>query len=230
MTSTEGAVTAVTDQFGNISSRLAIFAPRLVLALIVLVVGWLVALIVGNIIATVVQALGLDSLSRRIGLTRLLDSAGVEKSVSAILGQIVTWILVIVVFMAGAEVMGIQSVQDFLNRVLSYVPNVIGAAATLLVGLIVANFFSDVVRHVTQASGLDHVNALTALTRNAVIIFTIISVLDQLGIASDVMRALLYGAITMITLAGGISFGLGGQGSAKRALESLEGQFSSRKK
>lgn len=226
----DGAVSAVSTSFTDISSRLAVFGPRLVLALIVLVVGWLIALIIGNIAATVVQAVGFDSLSRRIGLTRLLDGAGIEKSISAIVGQIVTWILVVVVFMAAAEVLGIQSAQEFLNAVLGYVPNVIGAAATLLIGLVLANFLSDSVRHAAQAGGLDHAAALTVITRNAVIAFTVIAVLSQLGIAGDIMRALLYGFIAMITIAGGIAFGLGGQGTAKRALESLEGELQSKKR
>lgn len=230
MTYSEEAVTAVNTSFTDISTRLSVFAPRLVLALIVLVVGWLIALIIGNIVATVAQAIGFDTLARRIGLTRLLDSAGIEKSVSAIVGQLVTWILVLVVFMAAAEVMGIDSVQVFLNSVLAYVPQVIGGAAILLIGLILANFLADVVRHTAQAGGLSHVNALTVITRNAIVAFTLIAVLAQLGIASDIMRALLYGIIAMITLAGGLAFGLGGQGSAKRALESLESELKSKKK
>lgn len=224
------AVSAVSTSFTDISSRLSVFAPRLVLALIVLVVGWLIALIIGNILATIAQAIGLDSLSRRIGLTRLLDSAGIEKSVSAIVGQLITWILVIVVFMAAAEVMGIDSVQNFLNAVLGYVPNVIGAAATLLIGLILANFLADVVRHAAQASGLSHTSSLSVVTRNAIVVFTIIAVLAQLGIASNIMTALLYGLIAMLTLAGGLAFGLGGQGSAKRVLESVETELASKKK
>ncbi len=175
----DGAVAAVSDSFTNISSRLGVFTPRLILCLLVLVVGWLIALIIGNIVATVVQAVGLDSLSRKIGLTRLLDTAGVEKSVSAIVGQVVTWVLVVVVFMAAAEVLGIQSVQTFLNAVLMYVPNVIGAAATLLVGLILANFLGDVVHHAAQAGGLEKVNAVSVITRNAVVVFTFIAVLEK---------------------------------------------------
>lgn len=229
-TTSDSAVLALSDSFTDISSRLSVFAPRLVLALVVLIVGWLIALIIGNIIATVAQALGFDSLSRKIGLTRLLDSAGVEKGVSSILGQISTWIMVLVVFMAAAEVMGIQSVESFLNQVLGYVPNVISAAATLLIGLIVGNFLADVVRHAAQAAGLEQTSALTVLTRNAVLVFTLIAVLAQLGIAADIMSSILYGIITMVTLAGGLAFGLGGQGTAKRVLEGFEAELKNKKK
>jgi hypothetical protein len=229
-TTSDSAVQAVSTSFTDITSRLSVFAPRIVLALIVLVVGWLLALIVGNVCATVLQSVGFDTLARRIGLTRLLDSAGVEKSISSIVGQLATWILVVVVFMAASEVMGIQSVQAFLNSVLAYIPNVIGAAATLLIGLVLANFLADSVRHLSQASGLDHTALLTAITRNAVIVFTLIAVLAQLGVAGDIMRALLYGVIAMVTIAGGLAFGLGGQGSAKRALESLESELKPKKK
>ncbi len=224
------AVTALNGSFADITSRLSVFAPRLILALIVLIVGWLIALIVGNVVATVTQAVGIDSLARRIGLNRLLDSGGIDKNISAILGQLVTWVLVIVVFMAGAEVMGIQSVQDFLHSVLGYVPHVVGAVATLLIGLILANFLADTVRHASQASGLDHTNALTVITRNAIVVFTVIAVLSQLGVAGDIMRALLYGFIAMLTIAGGLAFGIGGQGSAKRVLETLEDQLQAKKK
>lgn len=230
MYTSETATGALETSFTDISSRLAVFAPRLVLALIVLVVGWLIALIIGNIVATVVQALGFDALARKIGLTRLLDHAGVEKSVSAIVGQLTTWILVVVVFMAAAEVLGIESVQMFLNSVLGYVPNVVGAAATLLIGLILANFLADVVKHAAQAGDLQHTSAISIITRNAVVVFTIIAVLSQLGIAGDVMRGLLFGFIAMVTIAGGLAFGLGGQGSAKRVLEGLETELKGKKK
>jgi hypothetical protein len=226
---TVGATEALSGSFGDITSRLSVFAPRLVLAVVVLVVGWLIALIIGNIVATAAQSIGFDSLSRRRGLARLCESAGVEKSISAILGQLVTWILVVVVFMAGAEVMGIASVYNFLNDILAYVPRVVGAAATLLIGLILANFLSDTIRHFSQASGLDHTNALGVVTKDAIVVFTIIAVLAQLGIAGDIMRALLYGLIAMIAIAGGLAFGLGGQNTAKRSLESLEQQLSKKK-
>lgn len=227
---TTDAVDAVGSSFSDISSRLSVFAPRLVLAVIVLVVGWLLALIIGNILATVAQAIGLDALARRIGLTRLLDSAGIEKNVSAIFGQLATWILVIVVFMAAAEVLGIDSVQTFLSSILSYVPDVIGAAATLLIGLVLANFLADVVRHASQAGKLEHGSTLGLVTRNAVIVFTGIAVLAQLGVAANIMTALLYGAITMVTIAGGLAFGIGGQGTAKRVLESVEDELKPKKK
>lgn len=230
MYTSDDAVTALNSSFADISSRLSVFAPRLVLALIVLVVGWLIALILGNIVATIVQSLGFDALARRIGLTRLLDSAGIEKSVSAIVGQVATWILVLVVFMAAAEVMGIQTVESFLNQVLSYVPSVIGAGATLLIGFMFANFLSDVVRHAAQAGGLEQTSVITVMTRNAVVIFTLIAVLAQLGIASDILSALLYGIIVMISLAGGLAFGLGGQGTAKRVLEGIEAELKNKKK
>jgi hypothetical protein len=189
---------------------------------IVLVVGWLIALIIGNIIATVAQGIGFDALSRRIGITRLLDSAGIEKAISAILGQFTTWILIFVVFRSAAEVMGIDSVMKFLDAILGYVPNVIGAAAILLVGLVFANFLSDSVRHAAQAGGFGHSGALAVITRNSVITFTVIAMLAQLGIAREIMHALAYGFIAMIALAGGLAFGLGGQGTAKRTLETLE--------
>jgi hypothetical protein len=226
---TVGATEALSNSFADISSRLSVFAPRLILAVIVLVVGWIIALIIGNIIATAAQAIGFDSLSRRIGLARLLETAGVEKGISAILGQLLTWILVVVVFMAAAEVMGIDSIYGFLNSVLAYIPRVIGAAATLLIGLILANFLSDTVRHFSQASGLEQTNTISVVTKDAIVVFTVIAVLAQLGIAGDIMRALLYGLIAMLALAGGLAFGIGGQGSAKRTLEALESQLKSKK-
>jgi hypothetical protein len=225
-----GAVTTVQPTMAEVAARLSVFAPRLVLALIVLIIGWLIALIVGNILATVAQGVGFDSLARRIGITRLLDSAGVEKSISAIVGQFATWILIFVFFRAAAEAMGIGSIEQFMDSILGYVPNVIGAAAILLIGLILANFLADTVRHAAQAGGLAHAGALSVITRNAVVTFTAIAVLGQLGIAPAIMHALVYGFIAMITIGGGLAFGLGGQGSAKRALESVEREFHSKKK
>lgn len=228
-TTTSAAATALSGSYSDIWGRVSSFAPRLVVSLVILIVGWLIALIIGNIIATIVQAVGLDALARRVGITRLLDRAGVEKSVSAIVGQVITWILVLVVFMATAEVLGIQAVQTFLSMILAYVPHVIGASAVLLVGLVFASVISESVRHASKLSGLEHTELLVALTRNAIIVFTIIATLAQLRIAADVLKAVLYGFIAMVTIAGGIAFGLGGQGVAKRITERVEKELTPKK-
>lgn len=221
--------TAVSGSYTDIMSRLSDFAPRLIVALIVLIVGWLIALIIGNIIATIAQAIGFDALARKIGITRLLDKAGVAKGVSSILGQVVTWILVLVVFMSAAEVLGIQSVQTFLDMILNYIPHVIGATAVVLVGLVFASILSESVRSAAKLSGLNHTEILVSMTRNIIIAFTIIAALAQLRIAADVMKAILYGAIAMTTIAGGIAFGLGGQSAAKRAIEGAEKELTAKK-
>jgi len=132
------------------------------------------------------------------------------------------WFFIIVFLMASTNILGLEGVTDFLRTVVLYVPNVIVAAIILLIGILVAKVLEGFVLGTVKAAGLVSANFLAALTKWAVLIFTLLVALSQLNVADYVINALITGLIAAGALAIGLSFGLGGVKHADQFLGNLK--------
>ena len=207
----------------NLYEKFISWAPNLLAAVVVLILGWLLAIFLSKLVLKVLEAVKIDSLANQLGLESLAERAGRKLSLSGLGAWIVKWFFFIGSFVAAAEILGLSQVSTFLyDDVLGYAGSVVVAAAIFLLGLLAANFFSGLVETVVKAIQLHAANAMAAVTKWAIIVFTVIAVLSQLGIATDFLHDLFRAVIAMVAIAGGLSFGLGGQNAAKRWLDGLE--------
>ena len=116
------------------------------------------------------------------------------------------------------ETLFLLCIGNLLNELLLYIPNVFVAAVIGLVGFVLAKLAHDVVLASVKGLTADTANGLATVTQWAISIFVILVVLDQLGVASDMLRILFTGIVAMLALAGGIAFGFGGQDTARDIL------------
>jgi len=215
-------LTPVQQSLQDVYSRFIDFLPNFLVAVIVLVVGWIVAVALAKLIKQGLHALHVDEVGDRLGLDRLSQRTGMKMSISGAIAWLVKWFLLIAIFLAAANILNLGQVSDFLNSVLLYIPNVIAAAAILLVGTMVAGFLSRLVKHSVQAAGLASADLLGTVTEWAIMIFTFLATLAQLNVATAFVQTLFTGIIAMIAIAGGLAFGLGGREHAARALDKIE--------
>ena len=122
--------------------------------------------------------------------------------------------------------LNLNLVTELLNQFLLYIPNVFVAAVVGFVGLVLANLVSEIVKHAGKGLGSASSNLLSTISRYALYFFTTLVVLNQLGVASDLVRILFTGIVAMLAIAGGLAFGLGGQGTAKKTLDDLQRKLS----
>ena len=125
------------------------------------------------------------------------------------------------VFIAAANTLKLPDIAYFLDRILAYVPSAIAGGAILLIGLVLAHFLSNVIKGSLLAAGFMMADAVAIIVRYAIIIFTFLAVLAQLGIAETLIRTMFIGLVAFLAIAGGLAFGLGGQGVAKELLEKI---------
>jgi hypothetical protein len=208
--------------FKNLYNGFVDFLPEFLMAVIVLVVGWIAATIIAKGIKSLLQSAKVDEFGNRLGLDQVSQRTGVTMSVAGSLAWLVKWFLLIALFLAAADILGLDEVAQFLRDVLSYIPNVVAAAAILLAGLMVARFLAKVVRGSVHAAGLASAEFLGAVTHWSIGVFTILAVLQQLGIAPGLISTLFTGFVYMVALAGGLAFGLGGKEHASRVLDKIE--------
>ncbi len=207
----------------NLYDKFMSWAPTLLAALVVLLLGWILAIFLSKLVAKILEAVKIDSLANQLGMETVAQRAGRKLSLSGFGAWLVKWFFFLSSFVAAAEILGLSQVSTFLYEdVLGYAGDVIVATAIFLLGLLAAKFFAGVVESVVKASQLHSASALVAVTRWSIIVFTVIAVLSQLGIATEFLHDLFRAVIAMLAIAGGLAFGLGGQSTAKRWLENLE--------
>lgn len=195
----------------------ATFIPNILTGIVILLIGVVLGSIVKKVIIEVFRTLNVESYLRRYGV----PEAKREFSWTNMLAEIARWFVIILFLIPAAEVWDLRQVTVLLNAFLLYLPNVFVAAIIAVVGFVFARLAHDVVLASTREISPDGSQTIASITRWAIIIFVMLAVLTQLGVAKDLIRILFTGFVAMIAIAGGIAFGLGGQDTAKALLEAL---------
>lgn len=203
------------------------FVPGLLGAIIIFIVGWVIAKVVGKAIAQLVAVLKVDKLFESAGASDFMNRAGLKLNVSGFIGAVVRWFIIIVFLMASLEIIGLTQVNDFLREaVLYYLPKVIIASLVLVIATILADAMKKVVRASAQAANIRSANMLGSITLYSIWIFAFIIALSELGIATAFMQILFTGLIAALAIALGLAFGLGGKEAAGRAVEKISRDMS----
>ena len=198
------------------------FLPALFVAIALLVVGIIVASLLGKLTTRIVKSLKVDSILTTTGLDEKLKKSDINFTISGVLGWIVKWFIIIATLLTVSGILNLTTISDFLNSVLLYIPNVLVAIVILTIGLIVANFTSELVEKSVKASefvNTSSTRALRSITKWAIILFSVMAALTQLNIAPDLIQVLFTGIVMMFAIAGGLAFGLGGKDAAQRFIE-----------
>ena len=204
-------------------SSIMSYLPRVAFAILVLVIGLILASLLGKLVTKIVKKLKLDKILTTIGLNDRLKAVNINFTISGLLGWIVKWFIIIAVLLTISGMLELTTVSVFLTEVLLYIPNVIVAVVILTIGLIVGNFVSELVGKSISTSDFvspASAKALRVVTKWVIILFAVMAALSQLNIAPQLIQVLFTGIIMMFSLAGGIAFGLGGKDRAKEVLDS----------
>ena len=175
---------AVLNPLQDLWTRFLTFLPNLVGAIVILVIGWIVAAGLDRLVTQILKQAKLDSTLNKMGTKTLLEKSGLDMEVSEFVGALVRWTILLVAFLAAADVLALSNVTTFLNSILAYIPNVFVAIGILLIGLFAAHFFAGVVRGTVGAARVQTARLLGATTKWTIYIFTLAAALQQLGIAS----------------------------------------------
>ena len=218
-------VDVLRQSFQDIWMGVADFIPYLIGAVIIFIVGWVVGSLLGQVVAQIIKVLPVDTALRHARVEEVLKRAGFNLDSGKFLGALVKWFVIIVFLVASLDVLGLQQVNLFLEKVLLYLPDVIVAVFILLAAALIGEAMQRLVVGTSQAAGITAANFLGTVTRWSIWIFAILMALFQLGIAAPFMTALFQGIVVAIALAFGLSFGLGGQDAAAKFLERVRSEI-----
>ncbi|PIR04628.1 MAG: hypothetical protein COV57_03550 [Candidatus Liptonbacteria bacterium CG11_big_fil_rev_8_21_14_0_20_35_14] len=187
------------------------FIPTLLGAIIVFIIGLIVASALGTLVGKIINVLQIDSALKKLGLEKYFDRAGIKLDTGLFFDRVVFWFLVIAFLLAATDILQFFALSAFLRDVLVYIPNIVIAVIIMLAAVVIANFFEKIVKGSVLSAKLRAAKFLGALTWYAIVIFGLLSALSQLNVATTIINTLITGFIAMIALAGGIAFGVGGK-------------------
>lgn len=217
------------NSFQALWTGIIMFIPSLIVALVILAIGWAIGAIISKGISKFMDMIKFDESLKKAGFEEFVKRAGLNLNSGHFLGSLVKYFIIVVFLIASFDVLGLGQVTSFLQQiVLGYLPQLIVAVLILLVGVVVGDVMGRIVVASSRTARLHSANLLGAVTRWAIWIFAILVALSQVGIAGAFIQTLFTGFVVAVSLALGLAFGLGGQNAAGRTIERIQNEIAHR--
>jgi len=200
-------------------AQVGAFLPRLALALVVLVAGWLLAKGARFAVVRGLRAINFNVLTERAGMDDFLQQGGIRNDTTDIFGQLVYWLVIFTVLVIAFNSLGLTYITDLLGQVVLFVPKVIVALVILAFGAYFAAFVGGTVVTYCRNVGIQDAELLGKLAQYAIIAFVVLIALDQVSVGGAIIRQSFLIILGGIVLALALAFGIGGQHWAAGLLE-----------
>jgi hypothetical protein len=198
--------------------QIGAFLPRLLLAIFLLVIGWLVAKAVRFAIVKALRALNFNIVTEKAGIDHFLQQGGADIDTVRLLGGLFYWLVILAALMIAFNSLDLAYVTDLVGRIVLFVPRVMVAVVILVFGAYFARFVGAALATYLRGIGVREAAFMGRLALYAIMAFVIMIAVDQIGLG-DVIRETFLVIVAAIALGLALAFGLGGQ---KRAGELIE--------
>jgi hypothetical protein len=212
-------VVTVTGFWDAFITKIAVFLPNLFFAIAIILLGWVICNVIKRVVVRLLKICQFDLLAERAGIKQMLDRGGIRQSSSDILGLLVFWFLFLIAIVTTLETLNLSGATDTLHTIYLYIPKIVAALVTLILGLYFANFLETVTRTSCANAGLAQSASIGRAAYLATAVFVVAGIFEILDIASEIVIwafILVFGAVC---LALALAFGLGGREVAGRFLE-----------
>lgn len=185
------------------------FISSLLGMIVILLIGWLIAKLVQNVITRLLKLIRLDSVADRIGANNILTRGGIRYTLSELLGVLCYWLAILVTLVVALNAIGLTAAADLLNKIILYVPNIIASIFIVVLGIFGATFLGSIVRTSAANAGLNQANLLGKVVEVIIVIFAVAIALEQLNIGTIVIGLAVNIILASLGLGLALAFGLG---------------------
>jgi hypothetical protein len=200
--------------------------PNIIGALVLILIGWIIAGVLARVVTGALQRVGADRLFAQHGAA-VYGSQTKSIKPSVVGGELVKWLVRIIFLVAAANLLGLTQVSQLLNDVLLWIPNLIVAAIILLIAPVLARFVRGAIEVGAGEMGFTNGRMLGQIAEIAIVAFAVLVAINQVGIAANLVNILFIGLVGALALAFGLAFGLGGRDVAARITQDLYEQSQS---
>jgi small-conductance mechanosensitive channel len=187
--------------------------PALIGALLILVIGFIIAKVLQGVVTRVLQSMGFEGWMESGGVKQFFERSQTRQTPLSILGKLVFWLVFFIAITMAVDTLGISAISDVLAQFIAYIPQIIAAILILVLATLLANFVAGIVRGATGSE------LAGSIAQYGIIVFAAFAALTQLGIAEELIAPTFLILLGGVALAAALAFGLGGQGVAKRLVE-----------
>jgi len=195
--------------------------PALVGALVILLLGWLVAKILKAALIKLLVAVRFEKFGERSGLSKFLSRGDIKHSLADILGAVFFWIIFLFFIDLAVDVLELSLIEDLLNSIISFIPNLIAAVLIIIIGMFLSSFFKGVVKVAASSYDLAHRELLAKIVQYLIIFFTLAIALEQLGVATQILVNSVLIIIGAIAFGLALAFGLGSKDVAGKIVNKM---------
>jgi len=195
------------------------FLPRLALALVVLVAGWLAAKVARFAIERGLRAVNFNVLAERAGMDGFLQQGGIRTDTVGIFGLIAYWVVVLAALIIAFNGLGLTYITELLRQVVLFVPHVIVALLVLAFGAYFARFVGAAVTTYCRNVGIQDGDVLGRIAQYAIIAFVVLIAFDQMSVGGEIVRESFLIILAGVVFGLALAFGLGGRRWAAAMLE-----------
>jgi hypothetical protein len=209
---------AIMASLAGATSMFFAAVPRIIGFAVILIVGWIIASLIEKAVVAVLRAVRFNIFAERAGLSGFIQKSNIKDDAAGTIGIVAKWFVRLIAMVVAFDALGLAAVSAILHQLLMWLPNLVVALVVLVIGGIAANALSNLVRGTLAEGGMDRPDFLARIARYAVWAFTIMVAINQVGIATSLINILLMAAASAVALALGLSFGLGGRDTAASIL------------
>ena len=199
--------------------QIGAYLPRLAVAIVVLIVGWLIAKAVRFAFVKALRALNFHVLTERAGIDGFLQQGGTERDTTAVFGAVIYWVVILVALIIAFNGLGLTQVTDLLTRVLLFLPKLLVGLLVLIFGSYFGRFVGNAVQTYLRNIGISDAELLGRIAQYAIVVFVVLIAVDHLDIGGDLVQHTFLILLAGVVLALALAFGIGGRDWASGLLE-----------
>jgi len=209
----------VLESLRSVLQQVGLFLPRLLVALAVLLAGWLLAKAFRLGVVKALRALNFHVLTERAGIDNFLQQGGTDKDTTDFLGLIAYWLVILAALFVAFNGMGLTQVTDLLGRAILFAPRLLVAILVLVFGSYFARFAGNAVQSYCRSARISDGEVLGRLMQYGVLAFVILLAVDHLDIGGGLIQKTFLILLGGVVVALALAFGIGGRDRAAALIE-----------
>ena len=227
MGQTGQTVNVIINAWSEVWAKMAIYIPQLVGAIILLIIGLLIAKAIEKVAVQILKLARFDVLSEKAGIASILAKGEIKQTLSELLGVVIYWLLVLVAVIIALNTVGLTA-TGLLDKVAAYAGNVVLAIFVLVLGLFFAALIGSIVRTAASNAGVGTAKNLGQVAQIVIIVITILTVLPMLNVRTTIIDLAISIMLASAGLGLALAFGLGSKDVAGRIVSEFVDKWKKR--
>lgn len=217
----DGWQKTIINSLQEILQDTVMIAPRVIAAVVLLAIGWMVARVFHSIVSRLLRRIGFDTLAERAGITGLIESSGFNREPSWVVGRLVFWLLMLTFFLSAASQLELHAIVSTLQNFVAFIPNLVAVVLIGVFGAVFGRFVGGLVRGSAREAGIEFADILGKLVTNIILVMVVVMAFSQLEIKSDILEVAFGVLLGAFGLGIAIMLGLGSKDVARNIIAGI---------